>query len=41
VNWEFITANTSILAGADLVVVRHPESLNLLRKSIHSLQGGA
>jgi acetyl-CoA decarbonylase/synthase, CODH/ACS complex subunit delta len=41
VNWEFLTANTSILAGADLLIVRHPETVNLLRKSIHSLTGGA
>jgi acetyl-CoA decarbonylase/synthase complex subunit delta len=41
VNWEFLTANTSILAGADLIIVRHPESLKMLRRSIQSLQGGA
>jgi acetyl-CoA decarbonylase/synthase complex subunit delta len=41
INWEVITAETSIIAGADLVILRHPESLKKVRKAIGSLQGGA
>lgn len=41
INWEVITAQTSIMAGADMVIVRHPESTKHLRKAIASLQGGA
>lgn len=40
INWEVITAETSILAGADLVILRHPQSLGLVRRAVGSLQGG-
>ena len=41
INWETITAQTSVLAGVDLIVVRHQESLRRVRKIVSSLMGGA
>lgn len=41
INWETITAHTSLLAGVDLIVVRHPESLKRVKKILSSLTGGA
>ena len=32
--WEVVTANTLLLAGADLVVLRHPKSIETVRKLI-------
>ena len=32
--WEALTAFTLILAGANLVIMRHPESLKLVKKLI-------
>jgi len=32
--WESITANTLMLAGADLLVMRHPEAIRLIRQMI-------
>jgi acetyl-CoA decarbonylase/synthase complex subunit delta len=32
VMWETVTAVTLILAGADIVVMRHPEALAMVRK---------
>ncbi len=46
VNWEVATALSLLLAGADLLVVRHPETLTRLREQISALhtsddRGGA
>ena len=35
--WEAITAVTLLLAGANVVVLRHPESAKLVRKTVASL----
>ncbi len=32
--WETITANTLMLAGADLLVMRHPEAIKIIRQMI-------
>jgi len=40
VNWEVITAETSLLAGADLIILMHPESVRLVKKTTDSLRGG-
>jgi len=37
INWETATAASLIFAGADLVVLRHPESLRLLRAMVDDL----
>lgn len=37
IQWEVITASTLIQAGADIVVLRHPESVKLVKKTIASL----
>lgn len=36
--WEAITATTLLLAGADILVMRHPESVNLVRAAMEGLQ---
>jgi acetyl-CoA decarbonylase/synthase complex subunit delta len=36
-NWEATTATSLILAGADLVVLRHPETLRQLRAIVDNL----
>ncbi|MGC8788093.1 MAG: CO dehydrogenase/acetyl-CoA synthase subunit delta [Anaerolineae bacterium] len=36
-NWEVLTANTLIQAGADIVVLRHPESIQLVKQAISRL----
>lgn len=41
VNWEVITAESSLIAGADLLIVRHPESVKTIKTAIASLTGGA
>ncbi len=33
--WETLTANTLLLAGADLLVMRHPEAIGAIRKMIN------
>jgi len=40
-NWESITAEASVLSGVDLLIVRHPKSMERIRKNISSLKGGA
>lgn len=35
--WETITASTLLQAGADIVVLRHPKSVELVRKTIDQL----
>jgi acetyl-CoA decarbonylase/synthase complex subunit delta len=37
INWEVLTATTLIEAGADIVVLRHPESVKLVKKAIRGL----
>lgn len=37
--WESMTAMSLLLAGANVVVLRHPESAVLIRKAIASLKG--
>jgi acetyl-CoA decarbonylase/synthase complex subunit delta len=34
---EAVTATTLLMAGADVLVLRHPESVKLIRKSIQDL----
>lgn len=37
INWEVLTAATLLQAGADIVVLRHPESVALIKKTIAGL----
>lgn len=37
INWETLTATTLIEAGADIVILRHPESLRRLKMAINDL----
>jgi CO dehydrogenase/acetyl-CoA synthase delta subunit len=37
VNWETVTAVALIEAGADVVVLRHPESLTRVRAAVDQL----
>lgn len=37
VNWETLTASTLLLSGADIVVLRHPESVKRIRRMIEAL----
>lgn len=39
-NWEMATASAVLLAGADLVVLRHPDNVKRAKKLIDSLNGG-
>ncbi|PWH14104.1 MAG: acetyl-CoA decarbonylase/synthase complex subunit delta [Ardenticatenia bacterium] len=39
INWEVLTASTLIHSGADIVVLRHPESLRRVRAMINALIG--
>ena len=39
VKWEFYTALSSALAGASIVCVRHPQTIDLLREAIDALWG--
>ena len=36
--WEAITATTLLLAGTDILVMRHPDAVKLVRKAIEELQ---
>ncbi len=40
VYWEAITAYSAIVAGADIVIMRHPESVTLFRQAAKDLAGG-
>ncbi len=40
INWEVITATTLIQAGADIVVLRHPESIAQVSRAIDQLMAG-
>jgi len=37
IHWETLTASSLVQAGADLVVLRHPESLKRVRRMIDGL----
>jgi acetyl-CoA decarbonylase/synthase complex subunit delta len=37
-NWEALTANALIYSGADLIVLRHPETLHRLRSVVDALK---
>ncbi len=37
VNWETLTASTLLQSGADIVVLRHPESIKRIRRMIEAL----
>ena len=37
INWEALTASTLIESGADIVVLRHPESVKRVRAMIDAL----
>lgn len=39
INWETLTATTLIESGADIVVLRHPESLRQVRAAIENFMG--
>jgi CO dehydrogenase/acetyl-CoA synthase delta subunit len=32
--WEGITALSLLLAGANIIILRHPESINLVKETI-------
>jgi acetyl-CoA decarbonylase/synthase complex subunit delta len=38
--WEAATGTSALVAGADMLIMRHPEALALVRKSIGELVGG-
>jgi len=37
VTWEIITATTLLESGADIVVLRHPETIRVIRDTIHQM----
>jgi len=39
--WETLTAYAAAVAGAEVVIMRHPQSVKLLRAAIEDLRGGA
>jgi acetyl-CoA decarbonylase/synthase complex subunit delta len=39
--WEASTALAFLVAGGDLFILRHPEAVQALKKSIAELSGGA
>lgn len=41
VNWEAMTALAAAVAGADVVVMRHPKAVSMFRDSVKALAGGA
>ena len=41
INWEVITATSLVESGADIVVLRHPESVQILKDTIDSLMAVA
>jgi acetyl-CoA decarbonylase/synthase complex subunit delta len=40
INWETLTASTLIESGADVVVLRHPESVKRVKAMVSALMGG-
>lgn len=41
VHWESITAEAALVAGADIVILRHPDTLARMRAAVSELRGGA
>lgn len=41
INWETTTAYSALVAGADIVVMRHPQSVKRLREAAADISGGA
>ncbi|MBU4392145.1 MAG: acetyl-CoA decarbonylase/synthase complex subunit delta, partial [Actinobacteria bacterium] len=39
VMWEIITATTLLVAGADIVIMRHPDAIKTVREVIDNLMG--
>ena len=39
VNWETLTASSLVHTGADVIVVRHPETLKRVKAMIDGLMG--
>jgi len=37
VSWEIITATSLLEAGADIVVLRHPKTVDVIRETINAL----
>ncbi len=37
--WEILTATTLLIAGADIVIMRHPDAIKTVRKVIDTLMG--
>ena len=37
INWEVLTTSTLLESGADIVVLRHPESLKRVKEMINAL----
>jgi acetyl-CoA decarbonylase/synthase complex subunit delta len=37
INWETLTASTLVESGADIVVLRHPESVKRIRAMVDAL----
>jgi acetyl-CoA decarbonylase/synthase complex subunit delta len=40
INWETVTAIALVESGADIVVLRHPDSVRAVKAAIHDLIGG-
>ncbi|HUU07714.1 MAG TPA: acetyl-CoA decarbonylase/synthase complex subunit delta, partial [Thermoplasmata archaeon] len=38
--WETLTAYAAAVAGADMVIMRHPKSVKLFRDAIADISGG-
>jgi acetyl-CoA decarbonylase/synthase complex subunit delta len=38
--WEAVTATDLLQSGGDLLVMRHPEAIRMVRKAIDRLSGG-
>lgn len=41
VHWEAITAEAALVAGADVVILRHPDTVSKVRAAMAELAGGA
>lgn len=40
INWEAMTAYAAVVAGADLVIMRHPEAVAIFKRAMKDLGGG-
>lgn len=38
--WEATTGTSALVAGADMLIMRHPEAVSMVRKTINQLVGG-